>query len=269
MTTDFLKYLYRSHNLHGVHSPAIYNLNRFVFNKRCEMVELENVNRLRSFLKTQTQAISWNELGAGSRILHGRTKKVSEILRTSGTNPRYGEILYQLIKYYKCNQLLELGTSLGVATSYMCSAVASNSPANLYTLEGNSELLNFTKANFSRFFPGNNIQFIHGNFDLVLPGLLQTINTLDLVFIDGNHTYEATMNYFNLISPKLHQNSLVIIDDIYWSNEMKQAWNEIKLSPKVYATVDLFRWGLVIFKQDMQKEDFTIRFDGFLQAQIF
>jgi predicted O-methyltransferase YrrM len=79
------------------------------------------------------------------------------------------------------------------------------------------------------------------------------------VFVDGNHQKEATLRYFKLCLPKVHENSLLIFDDIYWSRGMKEAWNEIKAHPEVTVTVDLFWIGLVYFRKGQVKEDFVIK----------
>jgi hypothetical protein len=52
---------------------------------------------------------------------------------------------------------------------------------------------------------------------------------------------------------------MLIFDDIYWSEGMKQAWAQIKAHPQVTVTVDLFWIGLVFFKAGQAKEDFLIK----------
>jgi hypothetical protein len=58
----------------------------------------------------------------------------------------------------------------------------------------------------------------------------------------------------------VNENTLLIFDDIYWSEGMKAAWNEIKAHPKVTVTIDLFWIGLVFFKGGRVKENFLTRF---------
>jgi len=52
---------------------------------------------------------------------------------------------------------------------------------------------------------------------------------------------------------------MLIFDDIYWSEGMKEAWAEIKVHPQVKVTIDLFWIGLVFFKSGQAKEDFKIK----------
>ena len=68
------------------------------------------------------------------------------------------------------------------------------------------------------------------------------------------------MNYFNICLEKIHEDTVFIFDDIYWSAEMTKAWNEIKANPKVVVTIDLFQIGLVFFKKTQEKQDFMLKF---------
>ncbi|PJC61367.1 MAG: SAM-dependent methyltransferase, partial [Flavobacteriales bacterium CG_4_9_14_0_2_um_filter_32_27] len=80
------------------------------------------------------------------------------------------------------------------------------------------------------------------------------------VFFDGNHTKNATLTYFNWCLEKANEQSVFVFDDIYWSEEMKCAWKEIKAHPKVTTTIDLFFLGIIFFNPDLSKEDFVLRF---------
>ncbi len=265
---DYLKYLLKSHNLHGVHSPFIYDLNVNVLNQRVAGTELSNVNKYRNTLQHQKDFIDVEDLGRGSHQLRNRKRLISAIYATASCNKRMGEVLFQLIHHYDYKNILELGTCLGVGTAYIESALRDEVNAQITTIEGSSSLHDFTQTIFHSVFKENKVHFVCGNFDSVLQQVVSNIAPIDLVLIDGNHTYAATIHYFNILVSHLNHTSVLIFDDIYWSSEMKRAWQEIKLHPEVTCTVDLFRWGLVFFRKEMQKEHFTLRFDGFLQAHI-
>ncbi|HLT41068.1 MAG TPA: hypothetical protein VKZ95_00055, partial [Sphingobacteriaceae bacterium] len=76
----------------------------------------------------------------------------------------------------------------------------------------------------------------------------------------GNHRKEATLNYFYSCLPKVHEGTLLIFDDIYWSQGMKEGWEEIINHPAVTVAIDLFYIGLVFFKTGQEKENFKVRF---------
>ena len=153
--------------------------------------------------------------------------------------------------------ILELGTSLGITTSYLASA---NPAAQITTMEGASAVAAVAKDNFNKL-GLNNIRVVEGNFDHTLTDTLTTMPVIDLAFLDGNHRYEPTVRYFRQILPHLHDHSIVILDDIHWSAEMEQAWDEVRGMEEVTLSIDLFFIGLVFFrKEQKEKQHFSIRF---------
>ena len=81
-----------------------------------------------------------------------------------------------------------------------------------------------------------------------------------MIFIDGNHKKDATLNYFQQCLQQMSSNSVLVFDDIHWSDGMEKAWIEIKQHPRVKVTIDLFQMGLVFFREELSKEDFILRF---------
>mgnify|MGYP000453725812 CR=1 FL=1 len=88
----------------------------------------------------------------------------------------------------------------------------------------------------------------------------EKIKTLDFGFLDGNHQQEPTIKYFEECLKYCDENSILIFDDIHWSNDMEKAWNKIKESSKVKLTIDLFFVGLVFIDKKLSKENYIIRF---------
>lgn len=75
--------------------------------------------------------------------------------------------------------------------------------------------------------------------------------------MDANHRYEPTMSYFDLLMKRLNEKSIVVVDDIHWSEEMEKAWTELKNNQLVYGSVDLFRCGLLFFDPDLNRQHFV------------
>ena len=78
-----------------------------------------------------------------------------------------------------------------------------------------------------------------------------------MVFIDGNHRYEATLKYFELLKNNLSNNAIVVFDDIHWSSGMRRAWREICTQKGIVFSINFFKLGLIIFdpKQSKPTED--------------
>jgi predicted O-methyltransferase YrrM len=164
-----------------------------------------------------------------------------------------------MTKYFKPQHILELGTSLGKATY----AIALAAPkSNIITVEGDQSLARFTDALLKQFHI-KNVQVLNQDFDTFLKQLNTTNQLFDMVFMDGNHQLKPTIAYFEKLQKHLHNNSVVIVDDIYWSDEMKQAWQVLKNHPNVKQSIDLFHFGLLFFRDEQFPQDFTIRFSTF------
>jgi predicted O-methyltransferase YrrM len=88
---------------------------------------------------------------------------------------------------------------------------------------------------------------------------LNSLPKLDLVFFDGNHQKVPTLDYFHHCLTKAHENSIFIFDDIHWSSEMDEAWQQIQGHEQVSLTIDLFQFGLVFFRKGIAKQHFTLR----------
>jgi predicted O-methyltransferase YrrM len=240
---------------HGVHSPFVFELLTSVIYNNKDYYAYRKAEELRNRLFSDQSQVSCQDPGAGPA--RGRTsKKVKDIARRSAKTAKYGALLFRLVDRFQPRAVLELGTSLGISTTYLALA---NSKIPVTTVEGCAEISRVASTNFSELEIGN-VSLIQGHFDEVLPSLLQSNNSFDLVFFDGNHTKEATLRYFNLCLEKATDRSVFVVDDIYWSPGMMQAWEEIKADKKVTVTIDLFYMGIVFFHKEQVKQDFVIRF---------
>jgi predicted O-methyltransferase YrrM len=252
---DYTLHRFKAKTRHGVHSPFVYRLIDEVIYDFTPKKVYEEIEALRKQLLNDNRTIKVIDLGAGSKVNNDQTKKISEIARSALKPPRLAQLLYRLAADLKPGNIIELGACLGITTVYLQKAAPA---AKVYTLEGSPEiaavaLRTFADANTT------SIKEITGNFDDTLPGLIKQLDQVDFVFVDGNHQKAATLRYFEWCLPKVHEGTLLIFDDIYWSEGMKQAWSEIKAHPKVTVTIDLFWIGLVFFKPGQAKEDFLIK----------
>jgi predicted O-methyltransferase YrrM len=89
---------------------------------------------------------------------------------------------------------------------------------------------------------------------------LKETDSVDFVFFDGNHRFEATWDYFSLCLKKAHNDSIFIFDDIHWSDEMERVWYKILMLEEVKVSIDLFRMGIIFFKKELSKQNFIIRY---------
>jgi predicted O-methyltransferase YrrM len=253
MIFDLINYWLKAKNAHGIHSPFVYEFYTQVY--KSKSVYSNNIESLRRELKNNTAIVSIKDFGAGSKVNASNKRTVGDIARKSLKSPFYSAFLYRIIQHYTYEEVLELGTSLGLTTAYLSEA---SPKGKIYTLEGCKETLDVAKDNFNRLHL-KNIHTIEGNIDYTLPELLKEVPKLDCVLFDANHRYEPTLRYFEACLEKAHEKTAFIFDDIYWSKEMKNAWQSIVLDPRVSISMDFYQMGLVFFNKGVRKQHFVLK----------
>jgi predicted O-methyltransferase YrrM len=260
---------------HGIHSPFVFDFITKVLNDRTEYEDYKKVENLRKRSLMDHAILTIDDHGAGSSSSRSKERSVSSIAKHAVKSKKFAQLLYRIVKYYQPNSIIELGTSLGITTSYLSLA---GPQGKVFTLEGSSEIANVARQNFKTLelqcqpgqprSPGatataqrEGINLIEGNFDYTLPPVLYQLRSVDLAFIDGNHRREPTENYFHWLLEKASSSSIFVLDDIHWSKEMEQAWEHIKEHPAVRCSLDLFFIGIIFFRSEFkEKQHFTIRF---------
>lgn len=241
---------------HGVHSPFVYKLIRDVLMNKHVPLIFDQIEDYRAVLKFDKSIIEVVDYGAGSKSLSGNFRKISNIASSSLSRRKYAQLLHNLVKYCEAENILELGTSLGITTCYLATA---NNKATVHTIEACPKILEiavdiFKNLNIS------NIKYHKGRFNDKMPEVLNDMSVVEFAFIDGNHSKEATLYHFNKILPYTTDNSILVFDDIYWSKEMTEAWESIKQNDAVCTTIDIFQFGIVFLNQNLKKQNFRIRF---------
>lgn len=246
---------------HGVHSPFVFDFIKNILNRNINKAEYIAIEQERESLKQNEKMLTLQDFGAGSVIENTKQRTVSSIAKNSLKSKKYAQLIYKIAKHYQPKRILELGTCLGITTAYLAQA---NDEAVITTMEGANEVANEAQLVFNTL-KLHNIEIVKGNFDNTLPDCIahwkQTGEKLDLVFVDGNHREEATINYFMQLLPLMHNDSIMIFDDVHWSKGMENAWETITNHSAVTLSIDLFFIGIVFFKNEFkQKQHFSIRY---------
>ena len=242
---------------HGTHSPFVFEFITKVLNDRTAYPEYIKVETLRNDLLNDKTVLNVEDFGAGSSVSKPGQRTIASIARSAAKSKKMGQLLFRMIKFYQPPAILELGTSLGITTSYLALA---KPDVKVVTMEGSKEIASAARKNFESL-SLTNIQLVEGNFDNTLSSIISQLSSVDLVFIDGNHRKEPTERYFLELLSKINNDSILIFDDIHWSQEMESAWETIKKHEVVRCSIDLFFIGIVLFRKEFkEKLDFVIRF---------
>ena len=131
----YLKFLLKSSNQHDVHSPFVYNfITKCLYNNNyIEKINLNQINTFIAVLTNNHNIITITDFGAGSKVFKDNKRKISAIAKNAGITKKRSELLYRITQYFEAKQILEIGTSLGIATASMA---LTNQNGVITTLEG-------------------------------------------------------------------------------------------------------------------------------------
>lgn len=269
---SYLTFLWNSKNQHAVHSPFVFNLVTKCFYDRKpkpdpsvseQAKQYQILKNYRNSLLENKNTIEVTDFGAGSKVFKSNTREISKIAKTAGITQKRAELLFRITTYFQPDSILEIGTSLGLATSAL---VLGNPKASITTLEGCPETAKIAQLQLAKLSSRAQSRDNINNVDLVVTEFSEYFKTQDpkpktqnLIYFDGNHSKSATLDYFELLLPTITNDSVWIFDDIHWSKEMEEAWKIIKAHPKVTVTIDTFQWGFIFFRKEQPKEHFVIR----------
>jgi predicted O-methyltransferase YrrM len=171
-----------------------------------------------------------------------KARTIGKTARIISVHPSYGNMLFRMVSLHKPDLIIEMGTAFGISTAYMALAMPD---VPVITMEGNNLFAEIARKQFAES-KISNITLLNATFDDILPHMKINIDKRVFVFIDGNHTYAATLEYFDFFNSLSNQNLILIFDDINWSVEMVHAWKYIKRKATGYRAINLFRCGILI-----------------------
>jgi predicted O-methyltransferase YrrM len=251
---SFIKFLSSSTNQYGIHSPFIYQFLIKCLYKKLPKGDLKTLKHNRNVVLNRQDYINVKDFGKGSQHFSTSRRQVKDMANKAGMSLHKSKLINKIVGYFNINSALELGTSVGLGSI----AMATNHPnVKIETIEAcpnthNVAVENFNKLDLKQVYAVNNT---FQQFFLQHKG----DKFYDLIYLDGHHDKQATLEYFELLQKHIHENSLIILDDIYWSKDMREAWEELKKDKRVKVSIDLYFWGILFFRPGLSKQDFKIR----------
>lgn len=215
------------------------------------------IEQLRAELERSGETVEVVDYGAGAPdadrsqremdrgLVTSRT--VGEVCRSSSEAPLWGRFLFVLVRELRPRACLEMGTCVGVSAAYHAAALRLNGAGYLVTLEGAGSLAGIARQTLARLGLESVSEVREGRFADTLPGAIEAHRPFGLVFVDGHHDEQATLDYCAAVSPALGPDGVVVFDDIDWSPGMARAWSTLSSAPDVRLAVDMGPVGACAF----------------------
>lgn len=192
-------------------------------------------------------------------FLQNKTALVRDICKKAASTKKWCQFLYHLVKNTDNPKVLEIGTNLGISGSYMLEAMEGTN-GKLITMEGLPQLCEISAKQFSTIVPMSKFEIVQGLYDKTFPKIIEQGVEYNLIFIDGNHKKEPTLEYFNALKSIIGQTAIFVFDDIHWSKGMEEAWKVIKNDQDVNFSIDMYEQGIVVIDKSelLHKKQFNL-----------
>lgn len=236
---------FKSKKGYGIHSPFAFCFITDIINPEVHSYyySFNEIEEVRNKLRLDKRKIM---------LENGRISTVAQIARTSASPIGDSQLLFRTASSMSSKRIIELGTSLGIGTSYL--AKTSNS-AKVVTIDHNVEIQSIAKES-TRSLKLDNIDFFEGAFEDQLTIALEHFGTVDLVFFDGNHCGDATLSYYNSAKKHTHARSVFVFHDIHWSKDMHKAWLRIVDDKSNTISIECYNLGFIFFDPELNKQHF-------------
>jgi predicted O-methyltransferase YrrM len=232
---------------YGVHSPFVYSLITKVIEEKASFYAFDEIEKLKTEM-----------IAAGNPL--------SRLTAHETQHRNYGALLFRIVNFFKCKNVLQLGSSTGIMSLYL--AMASSEHCNCYALEERRGLLEAAKT-FSSNRRLNRLHFIEGKYEEELKLLQASKIQADLLFINGMSDSLETEKTINLCTPFIYNKTILIIDNIMKNEKMKELWKKIKNNPQTRVSIDLCALGIIFFDDKLPKKHYKAYFDYGKKPNIY
>ena len=260
---------------HGIHSPYLFEWVRMVMADDNSYYAWAKIEEIREQLLRDEREVTFVDYGSGRALssspADANKRLVKDIAKGSLAQKKYAQMLARLVRWLgsanpqylskrkedRGLNIVELGTSLGVTTAYLATM---NKGDKVLTFEGCNAVAEIAKENW-KLLEINNIECRIGEVteESLRLAMVDLQGGLDVAFIDANHTYEGTKSYFNVLAEKVHEKTVIVVDDIHYNQAMEKVWMEICADERVTSTMDLYQMGMVFFDKHYWKRNYKIR----------
>lgn len=238
---DYIGYIFGSTDLHGIHSPFVYNLATQVLyhkmEKRIESVEFQRTQMLKS---------------KGTIF----KKSLAEFTDTFTLPAKHAFALSRLVSYLNIQNITEYGKTNGIETNYVLNTplLESKIPVHYrYIFSEENQVKVKTNEQWLKNY-GDETKGIDWSQHLPIQ------NDWDLHILYLSDRADEIYDVWDSIKSKLHNHSIVVFTNIRYSDDHYLKWKQLTHDTMVSVDIDLFRLGFLFFRKEQPKESFLLRY---------
>ncbi len=165
------------------------------------------------------------------------------VARISSVHPHYGTFLHLCANATQAKTILELGSCAGISGCYLATG---RSCQRFITVEGSPVLAKLAESHLRQV--TNNFELVNASFDEALDRILPTLRDgIDMAYIDGSKDTFSNLHYVGRLTPYLNSGSVVVLDDIHWSSDMRELWRTVSRWKGFSYTVNAGRFGVCVW----------------------
>ena len=241
----YIKYWFISQRIYTIQSPFLYELATQVIRKKTANKSIEEIQHLRNKLSRSEKVINITDYGAGSNINPSTKRKIKDIVINSSKNSKFGILLYNIVSFYKPNNIVELGTSFGISTLYLSKAFNS---AKVYSFEGCPETIKIAEMAkiYENVYRAVNIGLVNelkNGRPIIYSGYRKDESSGHTFVVDGYKVEKGkTLFHFVILLKLIIATSTIYILGLIWLGTLI-GWNKpiFALGAKPFLLAEIFK----------------------------
>jgi predicted O-methyltransferase YrrM len=131
--------------------------------------------------------------------------------------------------------IVEFGTAFGISAMYWAAGLDQAGAGRLLTFEPNEIWRTIAAARLGEF--SKRAVSVLGTFEDKIADHVEHGETIDIAFVDAIHTSEFVTPQIELLIARLASGGLIILDDISFSDDMRQCWQRWADDSRATASV--------------------------------
>ncbi|GBU07894.1 O-methyltransferase [Bacteroidales bacterium] len=243
-----------------MHSPFAFNLITKVIEEKSAFYIFETIEEIRSDLLKDNSTVSF--LTQKGKI---KEKTIAQIVEKECKNQKYCSLLFRIINFFLCKDILEIGGSIGIMGLYLSSA---SSKCRCISLERRSVLAQKSNELIDRL-GTKSLEVSSGDYMQQIKELLDKNKTMDFIFINTSYDAKLCAAIIEECLKLRHEKTVLVIDGILKNKKMKGVWNDICSRNCTRLSIDLHSLGLIFFDKKVHKQHLTTFFDDGKKQNIY